>query len=682
MTARRLSLLKREGLCRVVIENLLPEIDAGRHPAKRVVGQQVDVAVDVFADGHEAVSGDLLYRGPEDNEWQRVPLEPLVNDRFAGRFQVTQMGRYQFTVEAWLDGFATWRRDLEKRRAAEQDLAVALEIGARMVDDAAGRVESPAKSRLERWANGLRSEAAGEQPGDTSSDPDLAALMRASPRPEAIRRYPRVLEVLVEHPLAAFGSWYEFFPRSCGPGEAHGTFADCAERLAYAARMEFDIVYLPPVHPIGRVARKGRNNDPQVGKDDVGSPWAIGAEEGGHKSVHPALGTLEDFRMLVVRARSLGLQVALDLAFQCAPDHPYVESNPQWFRHRPDGTIQYAENPPKRYQDIYPLDFESADYEALWKELCSVVEFWIKQGVTIFRVDNPHTKPYRFWEWLIQRIKRRHPETIFLSEAFTRPKVMHHLAKLGFSQSYTYFTWRTGKQELMEYFQELASGPGREYFRPNVWPNTPDILHEYLQLGGRPAFAIRLLLASTLAANYGIYGPAFELHENRAPHPGSEEYLNSEKYQIRDWDVKREDSLADLVATLNLIRRWHRVFRDDWNLAFHHIDNEQLIAYSKRSGDQLLLMVVNLDPTHTQSGWLELPLESLGLPVNDPFVAHDLMNDAHYEWQGHRNFVILDPRTQPGHVLRLVDIRSQNYEFPSFLRTNVAATPAERQVRS
>ncbi len=672
MSPRKLSQLKAEGRVRAVIENVTPEIDAGRFPAKRALGQWVDVEVDVFADGHELVAGDLLYRAPDEKEWHRAALSLLVNDRFTARFQVAELGRYQYTVEGWADPFATWRADLAKRRAAEQDDTVALEIGAQLVDAAAARSEPPEKTRLTDWAARLRAEAAGERVEDAANEPELSELMRSNPASEAVRRHPRVLEVMVERPRAVFGAWYEFFPRSCGQGETHGTFADCQQRLEYVAAMGFDVVYLPPVHPIGRVARKGPNNDPQGSGHHLGSPWAIGGAEGGHKSVHPELGTLDDFRGFVARAGELGLEVALDIAFQCAPDHPYVKSHPDWFRHRPDGTIQYAENPPKRYQDIYPIDFESDDYEALWKELASVVEFWIQQGVTIFRVDNPHTKPYRFWEWLINRIKRRHPETVFLSEAFTRPKVMHHLAKLGFSQSYTYFTWRTTKQELVEYFEELTQPPGREYFRPNVWPNTPDILHEYLQQGGRPAFAIRYLLAATLAASYGIYGPAFELHENQPLHPGSEEYLNSEKYQIRAWDLNRHDSLKDLIATVNRIRHHHRVFQDDWNLTFHPVDNDALIVYSKQVPGQVLLMVVNLDPHNTHSGWLTLPLDELGLPVHDPYFAHDLLTDARYQWQGPSNFVMLDPHTQPGHVLRLVDPRGHDYEFPSFLSAGAA----------
>ena len=662
----RLSDLKQQGHLRVVIENVTPEVDAGRHPVKRAVGQDVRIEADLFTDGHDSVAGDLLYRKVGEEDWQRTELRALVNDRFTGRFRVTELGSYEYTLEAWVDGFETWRRDLRKRRAADQDVTVALEVGARLVESAAERVDQHAE-RLRHWAQKVRHDELGPAGDEAADAAELAALMRSVPAQHSVRRYPRVLGVVVERSVAVFGSWYEFFPRSCGRDGAHGTFADCMDRLEYAARLGFTVVYLPPIHPIGRVARKGPNNDPAGGDDVCGSPWAIGAAEGGHKSIHPALGNLDDFKDFLARANELGLEVALDIAFQCAPDHPYVEQHPNWFRHRPDGSIQYAENPPKRYQDIYPFDFETADHVALWKELYSVVEFWVEQGVTIFRVDNPHTKPLRFWEWLIRKMQRHHPQTVFLSEAFTRPKVMHHLAKLGFSQSYTYFTWRTSKQELTEYFTELALGPGREYLRPNVWPNTPDILHEYLQRGGRPAFAIRLLLAATLAANYGIYGPAFELLEHLPAYPGSEEYLDSEKYQLRQWDLGREDSLAELIAVVNRIRNAHAALQDDWSLAFHSVDNDSLLAFSKRHGDQVLLMVVTLDPFHAQSGWLHVPLEAFGLPQDEPYVAHDLLTDARYEWQGSRVFVMLDPHSQPGHVLRMINTRTSSYEYPSFL---------------
>ncbi len=466
----------------------------------------------------------------------------------------------------------------------------------------------------------------------------------------------RELVLIVDPVRARFSSWYELFPRSTSPEPGkHGTLQDCTARLPYIADMGFDVVYLPPIHPIGTNFRKGRNNSVTAEPGDVGSPWAIGAPEGGHKSVHPELGTLEDFRALVSRASELGLQVALDIAFQAAPDHPYVKDHEEWFRKRPDGTIQYAENPPKKYQDIYPFDFESTKWWEMWQELKSVFTFWIGQGVRIFRVDNPHTKAFPFWEWCITEIKREWPETLFLSEAFTRPKIMYRLAKLGFSQSYTYFPWRNRKQELTEYLTELTKTPVREFFRPNQWPNTPDILTEFLQLRTRAAFMIRLMLAATLGANYGIYGPAFELLEGRPAKPGSEEYLDSEKYQIRAWELDRPDSLRELITLVNRIRHENPALQTDWLLDFHPVDNEQLICYSKRSpdGSNLILVVVNLDPHHRQSGFVDLALRDLGIDEDRPYQANDLLTGARYMWSGPRNYVELDPNSIPAHIFRI-----------------------------
>jgi starch synthase (maltosyl-transferring) len=449
------------------------------------------------------------------------------------------------------------------------------------------------------------------------------------------------------------------FPRSAGADGEHGTFRDLESRLDYVAGMGFDVLYLPPIHPIGTTHRKGKNNARTALPGDVGSPWAIGSPEGGHKSVHPELGTLEDFRRLVRTAREKGLEIALDVAFQCSPDHPYVAEHPDWFRTRPDGTIQFAENPPKKYEDIVPFDFDTADRRALWDELASVFEHWIAQGVEIFRVDNPHTKPFRFWEWLIDRIHAEHPEVIFLSEAFTRPKVLYRLAKLGFTQSYNYFPWRNHKGELVEYFTELTRSEVVEYCRPSLWPNTPDILTERLQGGGRPAFAQRLVLAATLGASYGIYGPAFELQESAPREPGSEEYLDSEKYQLRSWDLERPDSLRDLIARVNRIRRENPALQQNRTLVFHGVDNDRMLCYSKSAEEHsnVVLVVVNLDPHHRQSGWTSLDLEALGLGEeareDRPFQVHDLITDARYLWQGGRNYVELDPHAVPAHVFRI-----------------------------
>jgi starch synthase (maltosyl-transferring) len=460
------------------------------------------------------------------------------------------------------------------------------------------------------------------------------------------------------------------FPRSCAsePGR-HGTFKDCEQRLSYVAAMGFDVLYLPPIHPIGRTHRKGKNNAVVSSVNDPGSPWAIGADEGGHKSVHPELGTLEDFKSLLKKAETLGIEIALDLAYQCSPDHPYVREHPEWFRRRPDGTVQYAENPPKKYEDIYPLDFTSEQWAGLWQELLSVARFWIEHGVRIFRVDNPHTKPMPFWQWLIDEVKKQDPDVIFLAEAFTRPKVMYRLAKLGFTQSYTYFAWRNTGPELIRYFGELTATDVREYFRPNLWPNTPDILNEYLQFGGRPAFMVRLVLAATLGASYGIYGPAFELLEGRPREPGSEEYLYSEKYEIRQWNRENPDSLKEFISRINQIRKENRALHGDWSLRFHEVDNEQILCYTKQSEDlsNVIAVVVNLDPHHVQSGWVKIPVETVRLDPLESYQAHDLLTGARFLWHGERNFVELHPHTAPAHILRLRRRIRREQDFDYFM---------------
>ncbi len=648
----------REGRARVVISGVRPEIDCGRFPIKRVLGEKVVVEADVFADGHDAISGVLLYRHEEDASWSSVPLEFLVNDHWRAEFVVTRLGHYFYTLRAWVDRFKSWCRDLTKKVEADQDVAVDLLIGAQLIEEASKRASGPDAQKLKEWARMLRlaQESSLSSRVQLALAEELTHLVAQYPDQQLTTTYGRELQVVVDREKARFSTWYEMFPRSCAPESGrHGTFKDCEARLPYVASMGFDVLYFPPIHPIGRAFRKGKNNALVAGPNDPGSPWAIGSEEGGHKAIHPQLGTLEDFRHLVDKAQEYGLEVALDLAFQCSADHPYVRQHPEWFRRRPDGTIQYAENPPKKYQDIYPLDFETEHWQELWEELKSVVLFWIEQGVRIFRVDNPHTKSFRFWEWLIAEIKRDHPEVIFLSEAFTRPKVMYHLAKLGFTQSYTYFAWRNVRWELMQYFTELTQTEVREYFRPNLWPNTPDILTEYLQSGGRPAFMTRLVLAATLGASYGIYGPAFELCENRPREVGSEEYLDSEKYEIKHWDLERPDSLKDFIARVNRIRRENPALQGDWSLRFHHVDNEQLVCYSKNTEDlsNVVLVAVNLDPHHTQAGWVDLPLEELGLDPQQPYQVHDLLGDARYIWHGPRNYIELNPHVVPAHIFRV-----------------------------
>ena len=544
-----------DGRIRAIIDSLSPTVDGGRFPAKRIAGEPVRIEAHCFADGHDKLRVTMRWRaleGPESTRHE-TDMSAQGNDVWIAEFTPPAPGRYRCEISAWVDHFESWRNELERREDIA-DVRIALEVGAALALEAAARARGNDADGLAGWASLLSDRAKDE----SVAAPDLASLKALAldpARASLVARYPdrrfaaaAALEIAVDRKRAAYSSWYELFPRSSSPEPMrHGNFKDVEARLPYVAEMGFDVLYFPPIQPIGRVKRKGANNALEAKPGDVGSPWAIGSAEGGHKQILPELGSLEDFRSLNARARSLGLEIALDIAFQCAPDHPYVSAHPDWFKHRPDGSVQYAENPPKKYQDIYPFDFETDDWRALWEELKSVIEFWIDQGVRIFRVDNPHTKAFAFWEWVIEEIRRANPDVIFLAEAFTRPKVMHRLAKLGFTQSYTYFTWRNTKRELTEYFTELAQGPGRQYFRPNVWPNTPDILQETLQSGLRAAFAARLILAATLSANYGIYGPTFELMESAPREPGSEEYLDSEKYQLRHWrlDAPRQLALPD-----------------------------------------------------------------------------------------------------------------------------------------
>ncbi|MGH2703994.1 MAG: alpha-1,4-glucan--maltose-1-phosphate maltosyltransferase [Actinomycetota bacterium] len=662
---------KADERARVVIERVAPELDCGRFPIKRTAGERVVVEADVFADGHDLLACVLRYRRHGEDAWQEAPMQPLVNDRWRGSFAVGEMGRCRYTIQAWIDRWGTWRRDLLKKVDAGVETEVDLQTGAALIDEAARRAARRSKSDAELLRGWSRLVLEDDEPATAASDPQLSELMTRYDDRRFAATYGRELEVTVDRERARFSSWYEMFPRSSAaePGR-HATLADVEARLGYVAGMGFDILYLPPIHPIGRTHRKGPNNEPEAAPGDVGSPWAIGSEEGGHDAVHPDLGTIDDFDRLVKAASAAGLEVALDLAYQCAPDHPWVREHPEWFRHRPDGSIQYAENPPKKYQDIYPIDFECKDWEALWNELRRVVEFWMDHGVRIFRVDNPHTKSFRFWEWLISGIKAAHPEVLFLSEAFTRPKVMYRLAKLGFTQSYTYFAWRNAKWELESYLTELTQTEVREFFRPSFWPNTPDILTEHMQTGGRPAFMARLVLAATMAASYGIYGPAFELIEHRAIRAGSEEHLDSEKYQVRHWNIDRPDSLGDLIARVNRVRRESPALHSNEYVRLHGVDNSQLIVYSKRTADHsnVVLVVVNLDPYHVQCGWLSLDEAELGVEPGQSFEVHDMLTGARYLWQGPRNYVELNPQVVPAHILAVHTHRMRSEaDFEYFL---------------
>jgi starch synthase (maltosyl-transferring) len=643
---------------RVVIENVRPSVDDGRFAIKRTVGERVTVTADVFADGHDVLAAAVLHRPEGSDAWNEVRMTPLGNDLWQAEFFVETLGRHEYTVEGWVDRFASWRLELSKKVGAAQDVSSELLEGAGIVRSASAH----AAAKADRALRGTLTDAAstladtgrpaGERVAAALAD-GLARSMDAVPDRSRATRYDRILGVIVERERARFSAWYEMFPRSAGTDPARSaTFAEAAARLPYVKSMGFDVLYLPPIHPIGRTFRKGRNNSLTPEPGDPGSPWAIGAEEGGHTAVEPGLGTIDDFDRFVEAAKKHGLEVALDIAFQASPDHPWVREHPEWFRHRPDGTIKYAENPPKKYQDIYPLNFESDEWQSLWHELKEVFEFWIRHGVTIFRVDNPHTKPFPFWAWALREIARAHPETIFLSEAFTRPKIMRHLAKVGFSQSYSYFTWRNTAPELTEYFTELTQTDVREYLRPNLFANTPDILHEYLQRGGRPAFVARLVLAATLGASYGIYS-GFELAENQPVKPGSEEYLDSEKYQIRIRDFAQPGNLSELIARVNAIRRAHPALQRDWGLRFHPSDNPELLCYSKQSEDgrDLVIIVVNLDPFHMQHGFVELPFAAWTLDPDSTLEVTDLLSDERYFWRGPRNYVRLDPGVRVAHIL-------------------------------
>jgi starch synthase (maltosyl-transferring) len=657
-----------EGRRRVIIEEVQPQIDCGRYPAKRILGSAVTLTAAVFGDGHDHVAGRLLYRHSSETDWHFTPLAPLTNDLWTATFTADKLGDWLYTIEAWVDHFDTWSADLRKRLAAQpapdtpnvssesQDIPLALRSGALLLDQAAQRAKAPDNNLLAEAAADLNRLADEHRATyDFPLSEKIITLVAQNPDLTFATRYKHELHLWVDRERARYSTWYELFPRSTSPDPTrHGTFADVKALLPSIAAMGFDVLYLPPIHPIGTAFRKGRNNSVTSTPDDPGSPWAIGSKEGGHKSINPQLGTLRDFDALVAATRDHGMELALDIAFQCSPDHPWVAEHSDWFNIRPDGSIQYAENPPKKYQDIYPLNFESPDWRGLWEALRDVFTYWIRRNVRIFRVDNPHTKALPFWEWCIAEIRKKYPDVIFLAEAFTRPHVMYSLAKAGFTQSYTYFTWRNTRDELQEYFEEITKPPVSDFFHPNLWPNTPDILHATLQNGGRPAFMQRLILAATLGANYGIYGPAFELGENVPAKPGSEEYLNSEKYEIRHWDRAASHSLAPLITQINQIRRDNPALHSDNSLHFHPADNPNILCYSKSSGSNTILVAINLDPTQEQAGWIDLNLKQLAIPHNENFEIEDLLTGVHYQWHDRSNYVALRPDVMPAHIFRLI----------------------------
>jgi starch synthase (maltosyl-transferring) len=639
-----------------VIEAIRPSVDCGRFRAKAVIGDRVPVGADVFRDGTAELRAVVRYRAGGSSRWAEAPLAHEGNDAWAGGFEPDRVGHYQYAIEAWTDHFATWRRDLKKKVDAGHDVSLELEEGALIVERRIAAAGARDAKQLTKAVTALRTPGAKKGPADkpdrrilAALDAKLEELMARNPdRSDAAKS--QVFELTVDRERARFGAWYELFPRSTGAKGKHGTFKTAAKALDRIADMGFDVVYLPPIHPIGSSFRKGKNNSLEAGPGDIGSPWAIGSKDGGHKDVHADLGTIEDFDAFVAAADKLGLEVALDFAIQCSPDHPWVTEHPEWFIQRPDGSIQYAENPPKKYQDIYPINFDTTDKEGLWNELRSVLEHWISHGVKIFRVDNPHTKAFTFWEWVIDELKVKDPDLIFLAEAFTRPKVMQQLAKLGFTQSYTYFTWRNTKHELTEYLEELSGTEMADYFRPNFFANTPDILHEYLQAGGPPAFKIRLILAAFLSPTYGIYS-GYELFENTPVKEGSEEYLDSEKFELKHRDYDQRGTLGPYLTRVNEVRRKHRALAELTNLTFHATDKDNVMAFSKRSQDgETLLVVVNLNPYFWEESTVHLDLAALGVGHDEPFEVHDLISDTRYVWNGPHNYVRLDPHVEPAHV--------------------------------
>jgi len=637
---------------RVAIERVTPDVEGGRFAAKRLLGDEVVVEADIICDGHEELDCRLHWRHGDTGQWNTVSMRCLGNDRWQASFKADQLGTWHYTITGRVDAFATWLRDLGRRDQARDDLGVDLVIGAQLVAAAAHAAPASEAQELDRFASRLK----GPDGRVAARDERLATLMNVYADRRHETRLDPARPLWVDRGRAGTSAWYEVFPRSWGttPGE-HGTLSDLADRLDYIRDLGFDVLYLTPIHPIGTAFRKGRNNSLTPAPDDVGSPWAIGAAEGGHTAIHPRLGTFADFERLRSRAESLGMELALDLAIQCSPDHPWVREHPEWFRHRPDGTIQYAENPPKKYQDIVPFDFQCDAWRSLWEALAGVVRFWVEKGVRIFRVDNPHTKPFAFWEWLIADIHRTHPGVLFLSEAFTRPKTMYRLAKLGFTQSYTYFTWRTEKRETADYLVEVTTPPISDFFRPNFWPNTPDILHETLQEGGRPMFMVRLALAALSVGNWGIYGPAMELLEATPREPGSEEYLDSEKYEIKRWDLDAPESLAPFIRELNRIRREELALARNRRPIPQPIDDPHLLAWTRfdaTSGSRVLV-VVNLEAATVRSGLLEVKPTDLGLEGVEAVIAHDLLASSTHAWDLTAITIECTP-DEPVRVFRLV----------------------------
>ncbi len=634
---------------RVIIENVQPQVEGGLYPAKRTISERIDVSAHIFTDGHDHIRAEVLYKAFDEKTWTVVELHNQGNDEWSAFFYPTKKGVYSFIVQAWIDHFETWYDGFVKKANAKVEVQVELLEGAAFL-----KRLSKGNDDLAKIAQQLSDKKRYAENIQLILSESFSTLVKANPLRDNITKTERSYELVIEHHKALFSTWYELFPRSASLEGKHGTFKDVGRLLPRIAAMGFDVLYMPPIHPIGKINRKGKNNNVLSVAGEPGSPWAIGSDEGGHKATHPALGTLAEYKQLIADAKKQGIDIALDLAFQCAPDHPYVKEHPEWFKQRPDGSIQYAENPPKKYQDIYPFDFECEQWQALWEELKSVVLFWIDQGIKVFRVDNPHTKPIPFWQWCIAEVNKQHEDIIFLSEAFTRPKIMASLAKIGFTQSYTYFTWRVNKQELIEYMQELVNSPSRNYFRPNFWPTTPDILPYHLHNQGENMFITRLALAATLSSSYGIYGAAYEMLDNVSWN-GREEFNDSEKYEVKHYDWKKTNRMTDIMTLLNKARKKHKALQSTWNIQFLAIENSNLLAYLKSTDDlsSIVLVVVNLDQHNKQSGYIQIPKNKLKLGEHINIKLRDQITDEQYTWTQEWNYVELDPNKIPFHLFEL-----------------------------
>lgn len=645
------------GRNRVVISNISPVVEEGQYPAKSAEDEVVIISADVFSDGHDEISASVLIQHPGVEGWKEYYMDLSFNDCWSYRLKTGNTGIYRFKVQGWVDHYATWAKGLKKKYEAGQDLNVELLIGAELLIQALEKVNQQHKKLLNSWIKVLKNGKNAEEAVSLALQPDVYEVVRQY-RDSQLITVSGDYVIETERKRAAYSTWYELFPRSASPAEGqHGTFDDVKGLLPRVAKMGFDVLYFPPIHPIGEKNRKGKNNSLTPGEGDPGSPWAIGNRTGGHKDIHPELGTLSDFVELIKEAKSLNIEIAMDIAYQCAPDHPYVKDHPQWFKWRPDGSVQYAENPPKKYEDILPINFETEDWENLWQELKSVIDYWIDKGVTIFRIDNPHTKAFPFWEWMIREVRSARPEVIFLAEAFTRPRLMERLGKAGFNQSYTYFTWRNSKTEIEEYMNELTQSPMRYYFRPNFWPNTPDILPPSLSSGGENAHIMRLILAATLSSSYGIYGPVYEFGVN-TPHPGKEEYTDNEKYELKNWNWSAYTRIKEIIVRVNKIRQQNKSLQTTWNVSFAETTSDQILCYVKSDPEtnNRIAVVVNMDVHNLQGAHVRLPLQEMGLEPGSRYKLRDLLSGSSYQWQEEWNYVQLNPYEMPAHIFKIEPI--------------------------